>query len=127
MVLQPYGQSLKLDPKIAEALDQRPVNTPLGVQPTIQELIDVIRSLANGKKAVGPDGIPVELLKIVLNGDPAVRQRLLDIVIGIWRGGEVPQQWKDATIKVLHKKIQGYLTGGARWQVIALDRHSSPQ
>ena len=126
-------KSRRLDPKIAEALDQWPVNTPLGVQPTMQELIDVIRSLAKGK-VVGPDRIPVELFKIALNGDPALRQRLLDIVIGIWKGGEVPQQWKDATIKVLHKKdmtecgnYRGYLTGGARWQVIAQDRRSSPQ
>ena len=60
-------------------------------------------ALANGK-AVGPDGVPVELFKITLNGDPALRQRLLDIVVGIWMGGDVPQQWKDAIIKVLHKK-----------------------
>ena len=66
-------------------------------------MTDAIRSLANGK-AFGPDGIPVELFKIALNGDPALRQRLLDIVVGIWRGGDVPQQWKDAIIKVLHKK-----------------------
>ena len=47
-----------------------------------QELIEAIRSLANGK-AVGPDGDPIELFKIALNGDPALRQRLLDIVVGI--------------------------------------------
>ena len=91
-------KSPKLDPNIAESLDQWPVNMPLGVQPTMQELTAAIRSLANGK-AVGPDGVPVELFKITLNGDPALRQRLLDIVVGVWRGGEVPQQWKDATIK----------------------------
>ena len=50
--------------------------------------------MANGK-AVGPDRVSVELFKITLNGDPALRRRLLDIVIRIWRGGEVPQQWKD--------------------------------
>ena len=72
-------------------------------QLTIQELTDAIRSLAN-RKVVGPDEVPVELFKIALNGDPALRQRLLDIVVGIWRGGDVPQQWKDAIIKVLHKK-----------------------
>ena len=66
-------------------------------------MTDAIRSLANGK-AVGPDGVPVELFKIALNGDPALRQRLLDIVVGIWRGRDIPQQWKDAIIKVLHKK-----------------------
>ena len=69
----------------------------------MQELTNVILSLANGK-AVGPNGVPVELFKIALNGDPALRQRLLDIVIGIWRGGEVPQQWEDTIIKALHKK-----------------------
>ena len=69
----------------------------------MQELTDAIRSLANGN-AVGPDGVSVELSKITLNGDPALRRRLLDIVVRIWGGGEVPQQWKDAIIVVLHKK-----------------------
>ena len=95
--------SPRLDPHIAEGLDQWPENIPLGVQPTMQELTDAIHSLANGK-AVGPDGVSVELFKITLNGDPALRRRLLDIVIRIWRGGEVPQQCKDTIIMVLHKK-----------------------
>ena len=56
----------------------------------MQELTDAIRSLANGK-AVGLDGVSVELFKITLNGDPALRRRLLDIVVRIWRGGGVPR------------------------------------
>ena len=76
---------------------------PLGVQPTMQELTDAIRSLANGK-AVEPDGASVELSKIALNGDPALRRRLLDIFVRIGGRGEVPQQWKHAIIMVLHKK-----------------------
>ena len=79
-------KSPRLDPNIAESLDQLPENMPLGVQPTMQELTD-----ANGK-AVGPDGVSDELFKITLNGDLALRRRLLDIVVRIWRGGEVPQQ-----------------------------------
>ena len=59
----------------------------------MQELTDAIRSLANGK-AVGPDGVSVDLFKITLNGD---------LVVFIWGGGEVLQQWKDAIIMVLHK------------------------
>ena len=97
------AKSPRLDPNIAEGLDQWPENMPLGAQPTMQELSDAIRSLANGK-AVGPDGVSVELFKITLNGDPALRRRLLFIVVCIWRGGEVPQQWKYAIIVVLHKK-----------------------
>ena len=69
----------------------------------MQELTDAIRSLVNGK-AVGPDGVSVELFEITLNGDPALRRRLLDIVVRIRRVGEVPQQWKHAIIMVHHKK-----------------------
>ena len=69
----------------------------------MQELTDAIRSLRNGK-AVGQDGVSVELFKITLNGDPTLHRRLFDIVVRIWRGGEMPQQWKDAIIMVLHKK-----------------------
>ena len=67
------------------------------------QLTDAIRSLANGK-AAGLDGVPVELFKITPNGDPALRWRLLNIVVCIWREGEVPQQCKNAITMVLHKK-----------------------
>ena len=79
----------------------------------MQELTDAIRSLANDK-AVGPDGVSVELFKITLNDDPALRRRLLDIVVRIWRGGDVPQQWKDAIIMVLHKKKERTECGNYR-------------
>ena len=69
----------------------------------MQELTYAIRSSANGK-AVGLDGVSVELFKITLNDDPALRRRLLDIVIRIWRRSEVPQQSKASIIMVLHKK-----------------------
>ena len=97
------AKSPRFDQNIAEGLDQWPENMPLGVQPTIQELTVAIHLLANGK-AVGANGVSVELLKITLNGDPALRRKLLDIVVRIWRGGIVPQLWKYATIIVLHKK-----------------------
>ena len=83
----------------------------------MQGLTDAIRFLANGK-SVGQDGVPVELFKIALNGDPALRQRLPDIVVGVWRGGDVPHQWKDAIIKALYKKGTGQsaaTTGVFRW------------
>ena len=92
------AKSPRLDPNIAEGLDESPENMPLGVQPTMQELTGAIRSLANGK-AVGPDGVSVKLFKSILNGDPALRRRLLDIVVRIWRGarcrssGNMPSSW----------------------------------
>ena len=107
------AKSPRLDPNIVEGLYQCPENMPLGVQPTMQKLKDAIRSLANGK-AVGRDGVTVELSKITLNGDPALRRRLLDIVVRIWRGGEVPQQWKYAIIMVLHIKKEWTECGNYR-------------
>ena len=68
----------------------------------MQELKDSIHSLANGK-AIRQDGASVELFKINVNSDPALRRRLLDIIVCILGGGEVPQQCKDAIIMVLHK------------------------
>ena len=97
------AKSPKLDSNITEGHDQWPENMPLGVRPTIQELTDATRSLANGK-AVKPDEVSVELFKITLNGDPALCRRLHDIVVRIWGGGVVPQHWKYAIIPVLHKK-----------------------
>ena len=101
----------------------------------MQELADATRSLANGK-AAGPDGNSIELFKITFNGDSALRRRLLDIVVRIWRGGEVPQQWKDAIIMLLHKKKdrtecvnyrRGHLAGSARRRDTAEDHCSPPQ
>ena len=66
----------------------------------MKELTDVIRSLTNGKDVV-QNTLSIELLKILLNGDPALRRRRLDIVACIWRGGEVRQQVKYVIIMVL--------------------------
>ena len=99
----PQHQLTEVRSDITEGLDQWPQNLPLKVQSTMQERTGAIRSLVYGK-AVGTGGISVELLKILLNGDHALRQTLLDIVVFIWRGGEVPQMWNNAPITVLHKK-----------------------
>ena len=111
------AKSSRLGLNIAEGLDQWPENMPLGVQPTMQELTGAIRSFANGK-TVGLDGVLIELLKIILNGDPALHRGLLDVVLCIRRGGEVPQQWKYAIITVPHKRRIGQsvaTTGASRW------------
>ena len=51
------------------------------------------------RKAVGPDVLPAELLKLLTD---EVQLNTLgnfhDIIVAVWRGGGVPQQWKDATI-----------------------------
>ena len=116
------AKSPKLDPNIAEGLDQWPENMPLGVQHTMQELTGAIRSLANGK-AVGPGGVFVKLFKITFNGDPALRGRLLDIVVCIWRGRgaaavvvvvarNMPSSWYSLKRRVGQSAVT---TGASRW------------
>ena len=59
----------------------------------------VIRAMPNWK-AVGPDSLPAELLKI---DHPEFIRYFHNLLANVWRTGDVPQQWKAATIKVLHK------------------------
>ena len=61
-----------------------------------------MKAMTNAK-SVGPDGLPTELLKLVLQ-DRTILLELHRLTTLIWREGKVPQQWKDAVITVLHKK-----------------------
>ena len=67
----------------------------------MDDLTVVIRGMPNWK-AVGPDSLPAELLKI---DHPEFIRYFHNLLVNVWRTGDVPQQWKDATIKVLHKKV----------------------
>ena len=61
--------------------------------------------MANGK-AMGPDELPAELLKLGLSDSShEILLAFHDVIVAVWMTGEVPQEWKDATIKVLHKKM----------------------
>ena len=62
-----------------------------------------LRSMANAK-AVGPDGLPVELLKLGLHHDTIVLWEFHRVIPRVWHDGRVPQWWRDAVLKVLHKK-----------------------
>ena len=55
---------------------------------------EAIRAMAN-RKAVGPDGLPVDLVD---EGDSDNLGNFYEVVVAVWRRGRVPQQWKDATI-----------------------------
>ena len=61
--------------------------------------------MANGK-AMGPEELPAELLKLGLSDSShEILLAFHDIIVAVWMAGEVPQEWKDTTIKVLHKKM----------------------
>ena len=56
-------------------------------------------------KAMGPDELPAELLKLGLSDSShEILLAFHDIIVAVWMMEEVSQEWKDATIKVLHKK-----------------------
>ena len=97
-------KSPKLDPTISTQFPQRPLAPSLGDESTMDEMLGVIQGMRNWK-AVGPDSFPAELLKL----DHSEFIRCFHVLFNVRerqcaRTGNVPQQWKDATIKVLHKK-----------------------
>ena len=96
--------STTLNRTIIEGLSQKPTALSLGDPPVVSETNTALRSMANGK-AMGPDELPAELLKLGLS---ACFHKILlafhDIIVAVWMTGEVPQEWKDATIKVVRKK-----------------------
>ena len=97
-------KSPTLDPSIVDEFKQLPTCRPLDDVPSRYEVEEAIRALAN-RKAAGPDGLPTELLKVLADeGELDTLGKFHDIIVAVWRGGGVPQQWKDATIKVHRKK-----------------------
>ena len=97
------SKSDKLGLDVIEELPQLPITHALGVEPTEIEFIGALRSMANAK-AVGPDELPAELLKLGINHDPTVLREFHRMIKRVWHQREVPQRWRDAVIKVLYKK-----------------------
>ena len=92
-----------LDPDIPKRLQQEPVASALGIEPTEEEITTAMKAMANAK-AVGPGGLLAELLKLGLQQDRTIMLELHRLTTLIWCEGKVSQQWKDAVITVLHKK-----------------------
>ena len=97
------AKSPTLDPSIVNELKQWLPCRPLGDVSSKNEVEEAIRALAN-RKAVGPDGLPAELLKVLADEELNTLGKFHDIIVAVLRGGGLPQHWKDATMKVLHKK-----------------------
>ena len=83
-----------LDSSIVDELQQWPPCRPLDDVPSRYEVEEAIRALAN-RKAVGPDGPPFELLKVLADDrELNTLGNVHDTIVAVWRGGGVPQQWK---------------------------------
>ena len=83
------SKSDMLDTDIPKRLPQHPVASALGIEPTEEEIATAMKAMANAK-AVGPDGLPAELLKIGLQHYRTILRELHRLTILIWRQGKVP-------------------------------------
>lgn len=86
-----------------EALNRirvQPECSNLDLVPTLAEVTSAINAMKNGK-APGSDAIPAEVYKF---GGPELRLRLLNLFVEIWLAGDVPQDFKDATIVTIYKR-----------------------
>lgn len=83
-----------------EGLGGMPVNATLGTLPTAQEVEYALRAMAKNK-AVGTRRSSRRAAKARLFIEaPAMLTALHGIIAASWWRSEVPQNWKDATIKV---------------------------
>ena len=115
------SKSDMLNPDIPKRLPQQPVASTLGIEPTEEEIATAMKAMTNAK-AVGPDGLLAELLKLGLPQDRTILLKFHRLTALIWREGKVPQQWKDAAITVLYKK--GDKTDCGNYRGILLVSHN---
>lgn len=108
----------RADATATDNLLQYGIDKQLGLPPTIQELQEAIRRMKN-RKSTGKDMIPSEILSAFDDGE--VLLELHQIICAWWEKGEVPKDWKDAIIIVLHKK--GVKTDCNNYRGISLMSH----
>ncbi|KAJ8978657.1 hypothetical protein NQ317_019093 [Molorchus minor] len=70
------------------------------VPPIDKEELERVKGLIKLKRAPGPDGIPPELVKMVVEEDPDFMLRLLN---GALLEGKFPEKWKKARLVLLNK------------------------
>ena len=83
------AKSEMLDPDIPKRLPQHPVASALGIEPTEEEIVTAMKAMASAK-AVGPDDLSAELLKLRLQQDRTILLELHRLTTLIWREGKVP-------------------------------------
>ena len=113
-------ESDMLDPDIPKSWPQHPVASALRIKPTKEDNATAMKAMAN-TKAVGPDSLPAELLKLEVQQDRTILLELHLLNTVIWREGKVSLQWKDAIITVLYKK--GDKTENINYRGISLVSH----
>ncbi|BHF77383.1 hypothetical protein SprV_0602048800 [Sparganum proliferum] len=83
-------------------LPQGETNVDLDLPPSLEETIWAVQQISSGK-AYGSDAIPAE---VYTHGGPQLMDQLTALFQEMWRQGEVPQDFNDATIEHLNKRIR---------------------
>ena len=86
--------------EVIAVLPQLPENDTLVAPPAHEETIKALKQTTSGK-APGADGIQVDIYKC---GGEALAKRLTTLFQSIWQKGEVPQDFKDASIVHIYKR-----------------------
>ena len=81
------ARSDMLDPDIPKRLPQHLGASALGIEPTEEEIATAMKAMTNAK-AVEPDGLPAELLKLGLQQDRTILLELHRLTTLIWREGK---------------------------------------
>ena len=77
------SKSDMLDPDIPKRLPQHSVASALGIEPTEEEITSAMQAMANAK-AVGPGGLPAELVKLGFQQDRTILLELHRLTTVIW-------------------------------------------
>ena len=99
-----------------EKIKQRPLRQELAKLPSMEDLLDAVDKLKNGK-AGGKSGILPEMLKAAC-GDNVFAEMLLKLLHRVWEEKSVPKDWVDAILVPVPKK--GDLTMCDNWRGISL-------
>ena len=93
------NRSTNVNLDVINAIKQRRVVNEIDVPPTFSEVKDAITKLCKGQP--GKDAIPADAY---LAGGPHLIKKMTELLIEIWKKGEVPQEFKDASFISLFKK-----------------------
>ncbi|CAB1120250.1 unnamed protein product [Ectocarpus sp. CCAP 1310/34] len=80
-------KSPTIDLHAADKVKRWPTCVPLDDIPSLLEVEEAVREMAN-RKAVGPDDLPAELIKLFLDGDQGLLREFHAIVVDVWQTGD---------------------------------------
>ena len=83
-----YNQSLlnsksaKREPAILEQVARHPLSLSFNDDPTVEEVVRALRQVADGK-AMGPEELPLRLLKLSLRGDREILAAVHELILSV--------------------------------------------